>query len=178
MLYLNVLYKRAVNFHLIYCSVTLCTLPDCKGRVCFGRVTLPACLQVVRSLICLWVSASRLPVHFIFTLICFFFCFSQAAGLCCNSILLCPLSIFVICLMKYVESDLPWPVHDMLKKMLILSYLAAAFRNATVSLRGLTSTLARCQNYQPLPCKCTQSCDITVFVWRMLQVNDLIWAER
>lgn len=103
-----------------------------------------------------------------------YFCFSQAAGLCCNFILSCPLSIFVTCLMKCVESDLPWPVHNMLKKMLILSYLAAAFRNATVSLRGLTSTLARCQNYQPLPCKCTQSCNITVFVWSMLQVNDLI----
>lgn len=93
-----------------------------------------------------------------------YFRFSQAAGLCCNFIPSCPLSIFVTCLMKCVESDLPWPVQNMLKKMLILSYLAAAFRNATVSLRGLTSTLARCQNYQPLPCKCTQSCDITMFV--------------
>lgn len=99
-----------------------------------------------------------------FVLVVVYFCFSQAAGLCCNFILSCPLSIFVTCLMKCVESDLPWPVHNMLKKLLILSYLAAAFRNATVSLRGLTSTLARCQNYQPLPCKCTQSCDVTVFV--------------
>lgn len=107
----------------------------------------------------------------------FNFCFSQAAGSCCDSILSCPLSIFVTCLMKCVESDLPWPVHDMLKKMLILSYLAAAFRNATVSLRGLTSTLARCQNYQPLPCKCTHSCDITVCVWRMLQLNEWMRAE-
>lgn len=106
-----------------------------------------------------------------------YFCFGQAAGLCCNVVLLCLLSIFVMCLMKCVESDLPWPVHKMLKKMLILSYLAAAFRNATVSLRGLTSTLARCQNYQPLPCKCTQSCDITVFVWRMLPISEWILAE-
>lgn len=153
------------------------------GRACFGCVgaaRLPSgCLSSALSVNQHTTTASSSPVHLNFCLIFFFFnfCFSQAAGSCCDSILSCPLSISVTCLMKCVESDLPWPVHDMLKKMLILSYLAAAFRNATVSLRGLTSTLARCQNYQPLPCKCTHSCDITVCVWSMLQLNKGMRAE-
>lgn len=122
-------------------------------------------------------SSSQCTLIF-FCLIIFNFCFSRAAGSCRDSILSCPLSILcdvsheIVLKVTYLGL-----FHNMLKKMLILSYLAAAFRNATVSLRGLTSTLARCQNYQPLPCKCTHSCDITVCVWRMLQLNEWMRAE-
>jgi hypothetical protein len=41
-----------------------------------------------------------------------------------------------------------------LTKVLILSHPAAAYRNATASHSGLSSTLARCQNCPPLLCKC------------------------
>lgn len=41
-----------------------------------------------------------------------------------------------------------------LTEVLILSHPAAACRNATASHSGLSSTLARCQNYPPLLCKC------------------------